>query len=695
MNSFKPFFLLLLVSLCAEAQNTDSLIANLNKSESDTHRIFVMNILSKSFPKEKEKSRAYADSALRLSAKVSDLRYKGIANKCLADWFMQRTMLDSAEFYYNIGLKYYQQANDNKGISNLYYSLGNALSINEKHEAALVSYQNALKYAELANSDGLRAYALNGIGTLYSDMKNYKDALELHFKAKSLAMKAGDDKLLGWTYSCIGNIYIKQKSYDEAIENFELSKKHYGRIKFLRGLFGAMNNIAVGYSYKGMFAESIGIYKKVAEIKDSIGDRNGASIALQNIASTYTLLKDYDRAMEYANKALELANATGLKQSISESYGVISQIYVDKGDYKNAYEYYVKYKQLQDSVFSEKSQNMVTEMQKKYESDNQKQQIALLEKDKETQRLWTYTLSIGLGIIFLLAIWAVAQYRVKNKANKLLEKQNIQIAHQKKEITDSINYAKRIQSSILPRSEDMSAIFPESFILYKPKDIVSGDFYWFQRKPNEFLIAAADCTGHGVPGALMSMVGVEKLEALSPLYTEPSQILEGLNREVKNALRQSASDESTRDGMDIALVILDLKTKILQFAGANRPIWIVRGSGFNVKNNPERGTQNFELIELKATKAAIGGLTTSEQKFPDTQFALREGDILYMFTDGYADQFGGPEGKKMMTKNFRDFLLSVTGKPMQDQQSLLDKHFEDWRGSYEQVDDILVIGIRI
>lgn len=674
------FFMIFFTSAFARAGNTDSLIAVLNKSTSDTQRISLMSSIAKFFARDSAKSRNYVDSIILISGNVPYPDYKAIAYKAKAEWFMGQFLIDSGIYYFKRSFDFSSKAGNYAVMSRTSYSIGNAYTTMDKGAMGLPYYQRSYAYADSVKSEGLKAYALNGMGSAFFDMKSFKEGMKYYELALKAAKLSKDGKVIGWSYTNVANGYLQLKRYEDALVNFKYALKSYQDADFPKGVAASYNNIGAAYSYMGLMDDALKNYKVAARMKEEIGDLHGACIAYGNISAACLLGKDYKGAMEYALIEKSLADKVGIKSLLASAYNGLAEAHAGLGNFEEAYKYQVLFKTYNDSVYSEESQTAIAEMQAKYNSDSQKQQISMLEKDKETQRLWTYTLSIGLGVIFLLAIWAVAQYRVKNKANKLLEKQNVQIANQKKEITDSINYAKRIQSSILPREEDMRPLFPESFILYKPKDIVSGDFYWFQRKPNEFLIATADCTGHGVPGALMSMVGIEKLEALSPLYTEPSQILEGLNREVKNTLRQSGSDESTRDGMDIALVIIDIREKILHYAGANRPVWIVR---------------DRELTELKPTKAAIGGLTTSEQHFPDSKLALREGDILYMFTDGYADQFGGPEGKKMMTKNFRDFLLKNSHLGMKDQHHLLDKYFEEWKGDYEQVDDILVVGISV
>ncbi|MFI5164173.1 MAG: SpoIIE family protein phosphatase [Bacteroidia bacterium] len=256
--------------------------------------------------------------------------------------------------------------------------------------------------------------------------------------------------------------------------------------------------------------------------------------------------------------------------------------------------------------------------------------------------------------------------------NKIIEEKN-------KDITDSINYAKRIQKAILSGKEEMKNIFPDSFILFKPKDIVSGDFYWFSHRGNTIFIAAADCTGHGVPGGFMSMVANSFLNEIvnEKNIHEPDKILNALREKIIKALRQKDEVMETKDGLDIALC--SVRENILQFSGANNPVWLIR---------------NGELKELSPDKQPIG-LHPNPKPFTIQSEPLQKGDVIYLFSDGYADQFGGPKKKKFMYRNFSGLILSVHRKTMDEQKKDLDKAIEDWKGNLEQIDDILVIGIRI
>jgi len=264
---------------------------------------------------------------------------------------------------------------------------------------------------------------------------------------------------------------------------------------------------------------------------------------------------------------------------------------------------------------------------------------------------------------------------------KEVEEQNDKISELYEEVTDSIKYAKGIQEAILPPDNFVKESMPNAFILYKPKDIVSGDFYWVEEKNDKVYFAAVDCTGHGVPGAFMSIVGYNALNEALRVSETPGEILDGLNKGISKTLHNNAMGTTTKDGMDLALCSYDKKTRTLEYAGAYNPLYLIRSG---------------EVEQLKADKFAIGGyFEDPDQKYTNHVLQLEKDDYIYIFSDGYADQFGGPKGKKFMYKRFRDYLLTLNGKSMPAQKEFLDTTLEQWRGPLEQIDDVLVIGMHI
>lgn len=347
----------------------------------------------------------------------------------------------------------------------------------------------------------------------------------------------------------------------------------------------------------------------------------------------------------------------------------------------------------------------------KAEIEKNKKELDLVEREKHLKEeeikqhmFYVYILVGGLLLMLGFAFFIYRSFQQKKKANLLLQKQSKEISLQKHEIEEksklivqknieteqSIQYARRIQHAILPPDDEISQYLKDYFILYRSKDIVSGDFYFFSDKyadNGRVYIASVDCTGHGVPGAFMSMIGYEKLKDAVDITNQPGDILAELNRGVKAALRQTSDSNSTRDGMDLCICALPAKeppgrTTTISYAGANRPLWLIRKDS------------NF-VEEVKATKVAIGGLTSDDQKFEQHDITLDKGDTIYLFSDGYADQFGGPKKKKLMTGKFKEILVSVQHLSLKEQKAYLEEFITEWMRGSEQVDDILVIGIKL
>jgi serine phosphatase RsbU (regulator of sigma subunit) len=336
-------------------------------------------------------------------------------------------------------------------------------------------------------------------------------------------------------------------------------------------------------------------------------------------------------------------------------------------------------------------------MTAKYDSEKKEQRIALLNKEKEKQiavaaadnrRKNTIIWSVALCLFLAIALggYILRTLRITQKQKLLIENKNRETELQKKiieeknkDITDSINYAKNIQHAILPFENRISESL-NHFVLFKPRDIVSGDFYWFTEKENYIFLAVADCTGHGVPGAFMSMIGSAVLtHAVSERnIIEPGKILSEANRKIKEALKQT--ETSNRDGMDISLIRFDkMNRNQILYAGAMRSLYHV----------------SSDLHEIKGDKMAIGGTTNDDYEYHSNTVSVEQGDLLYIMSDGYADQFGGPDGKKFRTGKLKDVLISIKDQPMPIQKSFLDEMFERWRGDLEQIDDVCLVGIKV
>ncbi len=413
---------------------------------------------------------------------------------------------------------------------------------------------------------------------------------------------------------------------------------------------------------------------------------------------------------------MKIAESINSKLLLKEIYAIQTDIYIEIKDYENAFHYKNLFSNLKDTLFRDEKIKAIADMNAKFEISVKENENQLLKKNYEIQS-YKYQkqkiLNISIFLILLSFIFIAyilhkarkktkqinTQLKKKNieihqqneeistqseylqQANDQISTQNVELQIRDKHITDSINYAKRIQTAVLPASNRLKQILPEYFILFKPLSIVSGDFYWSLKMRKHLVFAIADCTGHGVSGAFMSMLGISFLNEIvrRKEIIQPNQALEELRYQVKSTLKQTGKANETKDGMDIALCTIDTETLQLHYSGANNPLYIYR---------------NNELIEFKPDKQPIG-IHYKEKPFTNHEFQLEKEDVLYLFTDGYIDQFGGEDDRKFLSHRFKKLLKEIHKKPMTEQKAILTDSFENWQSKNSQTDDVLVMGVRI
>jgi len=595
--------------------------------------------------------------------------------------------------------KIYESLKDKHGIAMVHDNIGSVYTNQGNYTKALEEHFNALKVLEELKDTSNMIYAYQNIGNAYSDLSEFDKALEQYNNSLNLSEKKEDTANIANAESNIGLVYRMKGNYQKALdENFTALK--------IRTKHGDKNGIGISLiNIGGIYVAQLNYEKALDYINQSlaiftqIGNKDGIANCLDAIGQVYLMQKNYAKALEYENKGLEFAKNIGSIDIISSSYRTMSSTMELMGNATKALEYYKDYISYQDSITNKENTKKAVQAEMNYsfekkqdqEKADQEKKDAVQKEEVNKQKIVIYSV---LGILLLVFGFAVFAYRSnlqKQKANRELDVKNKKIESaytiietKNREITDSINYAQRIQQAILPNQKDIHTDLPESFVLFKPKDIVSGDFYFLGKKNGVKIIAAADCTGHGVPGAFMSMIGWEKLSDAVEQTQNPGDVLKLVNVGIKTSLHQSNDDDSTRDGMDIALCCIKSNSHgaTLNYSGANRPLWYIKN-----------GNRNIE--EIKATKRAIGGFSSEEQSFESHTIEMQHGDSFYIFSDGYADQFGGEKKKKLTTKKFRDFLFEICHLPMQDQGKRLNDFIETWKQDIEQLDDILVIGVRI
>jgi len=372
-------------------------------------------------------------------------------------------------------------------------------------------------------------------------------------------------------------------------------------------------------------------------------------------AEVYLHFKQYDKAALAYKKAVELQLAGKAEEELT-----------------NLHQLKFNAERQQDSIAfaKEKEIEHIINEKAKQEAEHKLSQ----------QRIIIGVSIVGLIVIALFSGSLLKANRSKEKANKELKEQKKIVSEKNKEITDSINYALQIQQSLLPTQASFKQNFPQHFLIYKPKDIVSGDFYWLRENiKKEIFVAIADCTGHGVPGAIMSALSIQQLNNISRIVAEPGELLQELNKKIKQNLKQDEIGFS-KDGLDIALCKINIAEKKLYYSGANRSLMIFNKEG--LKN------------EIKATKAGIGGHTSSEQEYIQHEILIEPGDYFVMSTDGFADQFGGTKQKKITTKHFKQWIAETESANFSNKGAELTEKFTKWKNNTEQIDDICVLGFK-
>ena len=679
----------------------------------------------------------YFNKSLPIQKEINDKLGMAGSLLNLGMLFRQQGNITKALEYYHSALKLQIDVNNKTGIADSYNNIGFIYDSQGEYLKAYEYYNKALNInIQINNKNGI-AICYTNIAFLYNTKselfisgsneqraKNgHKQALEYLNKSNKIQEEINDNEGLASSLNSIGNLY---ENYGDPNCNLSIDE-------------------CIIISQKKAFD----YYIKALELRKDINSKAGIAISYESLSAIMLKQNKIEEAYKYADLSMKTAKELGFPEAIKDAAILLKMIYEKQGKYKQSMEMFELYIQMRDSIINNENRKATfkKQFQIEYEIQATKDSITNVTKVKEEQykheqaikQQRMYTFGGLFGFILMLVVAAVSYYAFKNKkkANILLEHKNFEINQQKeeistqrdeielqrdlvtiqkeeieeihKEVTDSINYAKRIQEAVLPVSNIARSVLGEHFILFKPKDIVSGDFYWTVKINNLLFIAVADCTGHGVPGAFMSMLGISFLNEIvqKQEINKANQILNILRKEIINALQQKGVQGEQKDGMDISLLIVNTDTYNAQWAGANNPLYVIpsiipsvilnereESVSSNTDSSDLPQNDNYNLVELKANKMPIA-IYPEMKEFANHEFILHKGDSVYLFTDGYADQFGGLKGRKFMYKQFKEILLKHSNKPSSEQKELLESAFENWKGNYEQIDDVTILGIRI
>ena len=614
--------------------------------------------------------RAFIDSLLKANDAVSIKSYwknhiEGLENKDLQSVFMYMNSFCHNQKYYDVGLL----------LSDL-----------------------LRKKAEAINEPCIYALAIETRGKFLYLLSRFEESIKSLKEVISTARECGDKNKLGELYNTLGMCFLQTQKFDEAEKHIlnAIEIAHSVQYHILEA--DALHNLAGIYNYKSQLdsVNSVSLAEKALEYYEQSLEKFMLSNDTQRIQSVsanmgiiYFELGDIEKAISYLKKSLKLAQTTNDLEIQYFSLEWLSYIHNRfLKEYSLAYAYKDSLLKVSEKIYESNRTKAIEELQVSYETEKKdqenevlKHQSALKDAEIAQDKIQKYALYGGLSLLMVFAMIILNRFRITNKQKKIIEIQKIEVEEKQREVIDSIRYAQRIQKALLKSEDHITRHLPEHFILFKPKDIVSGDFYWMIEKDNFMYLAVADCTGHGVPGAFLTMLGTSFLNEIINRneHILPSEMLDRLRDRIISELSQTGLDGESKDGMDISLIRLDLEMLDLDWAGANNPLYYIH------KN---------EFMEIKPDKEPIG-YRENKTPFTNHSIKLKKGDCLFLFSDGYADQFGGPKGKKFKYKRLKSLLFENYQNPMEQIKTKLNHTFEDWKGDLEQLDDVCLIGLRL
>lgn len=660
-NTVKSFsFLLICSSLLLFS--TPSTAQRKGNTKDSTEVIRLNNLFKIKYAAEPAKSFEYATLALEISKRINFLSGEATANNNLGVYYKQKGDYDKALKHYKLSFNLYDSLDDKEGIGKSLSNIGNIYSINEDFERALEYYSNAKKIFEEINAVAKLLRITNNIGNIYLDKGQELVAEDYYHQVLTIYNNNPEQSFSFDPFSNIGKIYFNRQQYDTALLYFNKSLKK----------------------------------------EQALDNKFGIAAALVKIARLHNARGSYLAAKNAALDAVDIGKSVNAKPILLDAYSTLAEIFLYLNDLEKSYLYMNQYHITKDSLFNESSRRAIAELEKSIELEQKEKEIALLKKESEIKdlryqngQLYIYG-SVGISILLLaLVIISWLKYKQGKKAEALLEYQNRQVLKSKKaleiqkmkleswnqNITDSIEYAKSIQEGIMNKN-NFKENMPSSFVFYKPKDIVSGDFYWYSRQEGCDILALIDCTGHGVAGAFMTVIANATMNQIvnEEKETSPHKILRLLDLKVMEILKQKEVTTANHS-MDVALCKIDYINKTLTFSGAKRPLYMV---------------ENNILIEYKGNNLTVGEYYNNpEKKFTFQEIDLEENQTFYLSSDGFADQFGFDTQKKYLRKRFKSLLESIAGKSMHEQGKSLELEMKRWQGEMEQTDDMLVIGFRV
>ncbi|MCB8964513.1 MAG: tetratricopeptide repeat protein [Bacteroidales bacterium] len=655
----------------SQTPTLDSIQHLIEKADSDTARIrLTIKYASELTYTNPAKSISLIDEVISESQSINfkkgeaaALYAKGIAEAFEGEYEASLdAMIRASKIYQKIGYRL--------GVAKTYGGIGNIYYFSDNFPKAIEYYKNAYSiYEDLGEETGI-ASCLNNLGLIYQETHQLEKSLEYQQKGLELEQKRGNKRGLAISHISIASLLISMEKLPEA-------KMHA---------------------------------KNAIDIAASLSDSSTLSDSYLRLAECYRKENLLDSAQHYLNKCIAINYKIKAYFQLAYALETQSKLYDSLGEYRLALQANRELIRIKDSLLNTEKSAQIIEMQTKFETEKKEKENIILTEHNKRQTVTLYSLIIFTVLIMLLAINIYnsrkkvrhtnskltilngelyqqkeeIQAQAENllEANKAIQAQKEQIETSHRKITDSIVYASIIQSAMLPSVECIGNFFTDYFIYYKPRDVVSGDFYWFKEKNGSLILTVADCTGHGVPGSLLSIMGISYLNDIVSTTSQinTSETLEELRKSIKSTFELSQSTDLRREGIEIAFCVFNPQSKTILYSGARLSLWISRDG---------------RIVEYPADKMLIG-VSLKEEPFRVTEVKLEPNDTIYLFTDGITDQLGGVAGKKYLRKNFIDYLSQISSLPLSTQKTMINELLQNWKGvTHDQTDDILVLGLKV
>lgn len=695
------------------------------------------------YKEDATKGLEYMQKSFSISQEIMDTVKIVEACMIINNYYSNMGNISKSLEYCQKGLAISSELKYKNGIATFLFLLGQMYNDQNDISQALENYQKCLSiYYELKDTSNA-AETFKMMGMLYSKLHNIVKSQECFNKALSLQERIKNKFEVGSIYNHIGLMYKDNNDLQNALIYYQKSLLLFEEMNKKYAVSVLLNNIGHIYTQQAcaisldsneyresLFKKAIDLHFKALKNEEELHrsgehyNNQGVFLSYGSLAETYLKQKKFKEAKYYSDLSLAFINKQPVLIEIvcaAELLG--ARIDSANGNYKDAYSHYQKYILLRDKLNSEEvsKASIKEKFQREFDKQKASAQAEQLKKDiiaaeeKRKQRIVIWSVASGLLLVLVFAGFIFRSLRVTRKQKQIIEEQKHQVdeayeelnqqneeiasqrdivTHQKEqierihhEVSQSINYATRLQVAILPEPELLSQYLAEHFIIFNPKDKVSGDFYWWAKVEDHLIITVADCTGHGVPGAFMSMLGVSFLREIvvKEYIVSPAIILKRMRKEIIHALKQKGEYGEQKDGMDMALISINTETLEMLFSGANNPLYLI-------KNCMQENEKILEIIKPDQMPIAI---YESMLSFTNHEFFLQKGDCLYIMSDGYQDQFGGPKRKKFLSKNLRELIAANSSKSMIDQKEIYENTINNWKGNLEQMDDITLMGIRL